>query len=99
MTASVGVGGLTGVIAVAGGYQSGYALRLDGTVWAWGDGSHGALGNGGTSNSAVPVQVSGLASVTAIAVGTQFGYALRADGHVLARGQQPLRRPRRQHHD
>ncbi len=76
---------LTNVTAIAGGYFAGYALRSDGTVWAWGDGERGRLGNGGTSNSNVPVQVSALAQVTAIAAGTDT-YALRADGTVWAWG-------------
>ncbi len=59
------VSGLTGVTAVAAGFDVGYALRRDGTVWAWGYGFNGALGNNGTVNSAVPVQVSGLTTVTA----------------------------------
>ena len=36
-----------------------YALLTDGTVWAWGQGTHGQLGNGGTADSltsAVQVQ-------------------------------------------
>src|SRR5579871_5005708 len=33
------------------------ALRSDHTVWAWGEGDHGELGNGGTTDSSVPVQV------------------------------------------
>jgi len=33
------------------------AICSDGTLWSWGSGTSGELGNGGTSNSAVPVQV------------------------------------------
>ena len=35
----VQVSGLTDVTAIAAGGFTGYALRGDGTVWAWGDGS------------------------------------------------------------
>lgn len=41
----VRVPGLARIAAIAGGTGTGYALRSDGTVWAWGHGSSGELGN------------------------------------------------------
>jgi alpha-tubulin suppressor-like RCC1 family protein len=82
----VRVQGLTGVTAIAASYYGAYALRSDGTVWAWGSGATGRLGNGHTDDSSVPVQVSGLTGVTAIASGWATGYALRSDGTVMAWG-------------
>ena len=55
--------------AIAGGEQAAYALRSDGTVYSWGIGAYGGLGNGQTSDSSVPVQVAGLTAITAIAGG------------------------------
>lgn len=79
--------GLTGVTAIAGGPWGAYALRSDGTVWAWGSSVMGRLGNGRLGdNSAVPVQVTGLTGVVAIASSWGNGYALRQDGTVLAWG-------------
>jgi alpha-tubulin suppressor-like RCC1 family protein len=81
--------GLSDVTAIAGGYGTGYALRSDGTVWSWGDGQSGALGDGNDeSYSTVPVQVSGLEHlhITAIAAGIVTGYALTSDGFVWAWG-------------
>jgi alpha-tubulin suppressor-like RCC1 family protein len=83
---SVGVLGLTGVVSTAGGYKSGYAMRDDGTVWAWGSNGQGELGNGSLSDSDVPVQVAGLTDVTAIAVVYVTVLALKADGTVWAWG-------------
>jgi alpha-tubulin suppressor-like RCC1 family protein len=83
----VPVSGLTGVTAIAGGSFTGYALRSDGTVWAWGYNAYAALGDGTTTDSTVPVPVSGLTGVTAIAGGSFTGYALRTDGTVRARGE------------
>jgi alpha-tubulin suppressor-like RCC1 family protein len=45
------------------------ALRKNGSVWCWGSGGKGELGNGSTSDSSTPVQVSGLTGVVQIAVG------------------------------
>jgi alpha-tubulin suppressor-like RCC1 family protein len=90
---------LDGMIAIAAGASDGYALRRDGTVWAWGDDSLGQLGAGGCIASpasardgsrcppaGVPVQVKGLSGVSAIAAGSNTGYALRGDGTVWAWG-------------
>jgi alpha-tubulin suppressor-like RCC1 family protein len=67
----VQVSGLTGVTALADNHDTGYALKSDGTVWAWGDASRGALGDGAWigHNSSVPVQIAGLSGVTAIGNG------------------------------
>ena len=62
-------------------------LKIDGTVWCWGDNSMGELGNNSTTQSNVPVQVTGLTGVTTIGAG---GYnhtcALKADGTVWCWG-------------
>lgn len=78
--------GLTGVTSVAAGYFSGYALRGDGTVWAWGSGYHGELGNGSGNSSSTPAQVSGVHGVVAISAGWDTAYALASDGSVWAWG-------------
>jgi len=47
--------------AITVGLDSACALLQDGTVWCWGNGLYGNLGNGTTaSTQAVPVQVTGL---------------------------------------
>ena len=79
-------GDLTGVQAIAAGYDQGYALLADGTVKAWGLNTSGQLGDGTTTNRYTPVSVSGLTGVQAIAAGYYSGYALLADGTVKAWG-------------
>lgn len=66
--------------AVDAGAAHMYAVACDGTVWAWGGGGDGVLGDGSTGGHDTPVQVKGLAGVVAIASGNLFGYAQETDG-------------------
>ncbi len=75
-------GASTSSAPLAVGQDAVYALKSDGTVWAWGDNQVGELGNGSTTSSDVPVQVSNLTDVTAIAPGC----ALKSDGTVWVWG-------------
>ncbi len=85
---------ITDVVSVGAGDSNGYAVRADGTVWAWGANGAGQLGNGQDCDpdnpaqcaSAVPVQVTGLTGVSAIAAGHDTAYAVRTDGTVAAWG-------------
>jgi len=79
----VQVAGLTGVTQIAAGSKFSLALRSDGTVWAWGLGNLGQLGNGATFDSAIPVQVL-LTDVTSIAAGSDAAYAIRSDSAGIA---------------
>lgn len=78
--------GLTGVKAMASGDAAGYALKNDGTVWAWGVNDYGQLGNGTTTDSSIPVQVSGLTGAKSISKSGMTVYALMQDGTVRAWG-------------
>jgi alpha-tubulin suppressor-like RCC1 family protein len=49
---------LTGVVAVAAGELHSLAQTSDGNVWAWGDNTHGQLGDGTTTQRTTPVQMS-----------------------------------------
>lgn len=74
------------------GYTLSATTGPGGAAWAWGDGVCdqaglcGALGNGGTAGSALPVPVAGPNSITAIAGGSAGGYSVDADGTVWAWG-------------
>jgi alpha-tubulin suppressor-like RCC1 family protein len=48
---------LTGIVSIAAGGGTLAALDADTTVWSWGSGANGTLGNGSTNDSAYPVQV------------------------------------------
>ncbi len=59
-------GPFTGVATIAAGFDHSLAIKGDGTAWAWGDDTHGQLGNGATTNSASPVQILGVGGAQAI---------------------------------
>ena len=69
-----------------------FALQDDGTVWAWGYGYRGELGNGTQDYTPTPVQVQGLTNVKTIAASTSWlggggaGHALKSDGTVWSWG-------------
>jgi alpha-tubulin suppressor-like RCC1 family protein len=48
---------LSDIITIAAGGGTMAAIDADGTVWTWGAGTNGALGNGSTQDSSYPVQV------------------------------------------
>jgi hypothetical protein len=82
-----GLSGVTAVAATTGG--TGFALKTDGTVWAWGSNSHGELGTGtpGDTQTFVPAQVAAVTGVAAIGAGEIDGYAVKTDGTVWSWGE------------
>ncbi|MGM1064140.1 RCC1 domain-containing protein [Saccharothrix sp. Mg75] len=79
----------TRVTAVAGSDgDNAYALRSDGTAWAWGQNSSGELGAATPQGnwSRVPVQVTGLTGVVSIDGGANSAHAVTSDGAVWAWG-------------
>ncbi|MCD1261787.1 hypothetical protein B5M42_023605, partial [Paenibacillus athensensis] len=54
------ISGLSDVIAITGGGgNTTIALKSDGSVWTWGDGGNGMLGDGGSGGRALPGKVDG----------------------------------------
>ncbi|WP_256257832.1 MULTISPECIES: RCC1 domain-containing protein [unclassified Paenibacillus] len=72
--------------AVAAGGRFTAALREDGKVWTWGEGSSGQLGNGSDDMSRLAAPVSIPVNVTAIAAGRSHMLALDELGRVWAWG-------------
>jgi len=69
------------------------ALKSDGTVWTWGGGDRGQLGNGQSGEeyySSVPVKVSSLTNVIKIAAGDFHALAVKNDGSVWAWGSNSM---------
>jgi len=63
------------------------ALSTEGTVWAWGENFFGQLGDGTTTNRAMPAPISGLPAIRSISAGTFHSLALALDGSVWAWGK------------
>jgi len=78
--------GLTVVKAIATGWDHMVALAEDGTVWTWGNGRYGELGNGTAADSNLPVHLNGLSNVIQVSAGDGSSVALKEDGTVWAWG-------------
>ncbi len=79
---------LEGMVQVSAGETHSLALKVDGTVWAWGKNQNGQLGNGvNFSDSTKAVQVSGLANVVCIATGIDHCMAMLPDGTIRVWGR------------
>lgn len=84
---AVHVAALSDVVQVAAGTSVAYAVRRDGTVWAWGNVRTIAASMGpGAVTASRPVPIPGLANVTTVAAGFNGGLALTTSGEVFAWG-------------
>ena len=94
-TTPIQVKGLSGVKAIATGYDHSLALLNDGTVLAWGRNQWGELGTGATGTKVcgdgwlcnpTPTPIAGLSGVAEVATGHSQSLALLEDGTVKAWG-------------
>jgi alpha-tubulin suppressor-like RCC1 family protein len=76
------VEGLSDVVAIAAGFNHGLAQRRDGSVWSWGNGLVGQLGDGRRESSPMPRRVSLPSPAVATSAGGSQGLALLIDGSV-----------------
>jgi alpha-tubulin suppressor-like RCC1 family protein len=82
------VGSLTNWMQVAGGSYPNFpvaAIKTDGTLWTWGSGAGGGLGNGTTTYYSSPIQIGSLTNWMQVAVGSSL-YAIKTDGTLWACG-------------
>jgi len=84
------LGGFTDWCQVSGGGAEGdhfVALRANGTVWSWGWGTFGQIGNNSTLNASSPTQLSGAATDwCAVAAGEAHSVAIKTNGTLWAWG-------------
>lgn len=77
---------LTGApVSVATGAEHSCALTATGSVFCWGSGASGKIGQ--TTDSSAPVQVSGVSNAVAITAGSNHTCALLANGRVSCWGE------------
>jgi alpha-tubulin suppressor-like RCC1 family protein len=69
LSSPVQVGALTDWAQVSGGYFFCRAIKTNGTLWSWGQGSNGKLGLNDVANRSSPVQVGALTDWTKISQG------------------------------
>lgn len=74
--------------AIACGDSHSLAIRTDGTLWAWGVGTGGRLGDGTTINKSTAVRVTtmGTGSWTAVTAGSDFTAAIDTNGMLYTWG-------------
>ncbi|NOU67511.1 hypothetical protein GC096_26060 [Paenibacillus sp. LMG 31461] len=64
-----------------------FAIKKDGTLWAWGKNTLGILGDGTTTDRKEPVQVKNLTGISQVSAGDKHIIALKNDGTVWAWGK------------
>lgn len=81
------VGSLTNWISVSACTTGvGFAIKSDGTLWAWGNNNTGQLGLGDTTNRSSPVQVGALTNWLRVSGGSYSAYAIKTDGTLWGWG-------------
>jgi alpha-tubulin suppressor-like RCC1 family protein len=81
------VGGFTDWCQVGAGANHALAVRQNGTVWAWGDGGNGQLGDNTTGNKSSPVSVvGGFTDWCHASGGIWHSIAIRQNGTVWSWG-------------
>jgi alpha-tubulin suppressor-like RCC1 family protein len=79
-------GGVSDVVAIAGGAYHSLAVKADGTVWGWGWNLYYQLGSSDSNAGWEPIRVSDLTNAVSVAAGFFHSAALLADGTVRAWG-------------
>jgi alpha-tubulin suppressor-like RCC1 family protein len=84
--ADVPVEGMSGVKQVSAGPNHVFAVKNDGTLWAWGDNADGQLGLGDQTLRRAPVQVGGVTNVLSVSTSDRHTLFITTDGRFWGMG-------------
>jgi alpha-tubulin suppressor-like RCC1 family protein len=83
----VQIGSDTNWAQVAAGFGISAAIKTTGTLWTWGGGYAGALGQGSTTNRSSPTQVGTLTNWAYVKAGYGYMLAVKTNGTLWAWGE------------
>lgn len=83
----VQIGALTEWAEVAAQPSASFAIKTNGTMWAWGSNSDGVLGLNSTTYHSSPVQIGALTNWSQISAGDRFCAAVKTDGTLWTWGR------------
>lgn len=69
---------------ISAGRATSFAIKIDGSLWAWGENTHGQLGDGTTINRHTPVWI--MDDVVAVSAGFHSTMAIRSDNSLWGWG-------------
>ncbi len=75
---------VTSLQRVAGGYDHSLVIKSNGSLFAFGINTYGAIGDGSTTSRSIPVEV--MQDVISVSAGNDHSLALKADGTLWAWG-------------
>jgi len=81
------VGSSTNWKDIAVNYNESFALKTDGTLWAWGNNNSGQLGDGTTTNRLTPTQIGADTDWQTISAGESRIFAIKNNGTLWASGK------------
>ncbi|MDP6587417.1 MAG: hypothetical protein QF535_22405, partial [Anaerolineales bacterium] len=68
-------------------YGTSFAIKTDGTLWAWGQGTNGKLGKGNATSYSSPVKVGSLTNWSQAHAGQQSSAMIKTDGTLWVMGK------------
>ena len=80
------VGTDTDWVFIEADFKSSFAIKANGTLWAWGSNLFGRLGNGTETNLLVPTQITTATDWGVVSTSSNATVALKANGSLFAWG-------------